>query len=361
MKILIIEDDAAIRQTLRDLLELNGHSVLAAVDGEEGVRLATERPELVLCDVGLPGKDGYEVIQAIHQLPGGGDMPFIFLTARTDRADQRRGMDLGADDYITKPFTERDILDAIAARVTRQRTLRGRVEELIEQRRREVSANWSHELMTPLNGVLGGLELIEMEGGSVSPAELKDLLGLIRGGAERQQRLSRKLVLYFELERLRDSPSPVGSSRCHADAAVVAAAARAAQEANRPADLRVNCEPGEVALPEMYLMGAVAELVENALRFSGRGQPVVVTGRRMAREYRIEVVDLGAGMTATERGGVAAFAQFPRSRQAPQGLGLGLAIAKLAAAIAGGSVTLAEGNAGQGLKAVVELPLVGAS
>lgn len=107
-------------------------------------------------------------------------MPFIFLTAPADRADRRSGMDLGADDYITKPFTERDILDAIAARGTRQRTLRGRIEELIEKRRREESANWSHELMTPLNGVLGGLELIEMEGGSVSPAELKDRLGLIR-------------------------------------------------------------------------------------------------------------------------------------------------------------------------------------
>ena len=101
MKILVIEDDEAIRQTLCDLLELNGHSVLAAADGEEGIRLAGEHPELVLCDVGLPGKDGYEVIQAIHRMPGGGEMPFIFLTARVDRADQRRGMALGADVYIT--------------------------------------------------------------------------------------------------------------------------------------------------------------------------------------------------------------------------------------------------------------------
>ena len=151
------------------------------------------------------------------------------------------------------------------------------------------------------------------------------------------------------------------SFRCRADAAIVAAAARAAQEAKRQVDLRVDCEPGEVALQELYLMGAVAELFENALRFSGHGQPVVVTVRRMAREYRIEVLDLGAVMTATERGGVAAFAWFLRSRQVPQGLGLGLAIAKLVAAIAGEKVTLVEGNADQGLQAVVESPLVGAS
>lgn len=361
MKILIIEDDAAIRETLSDLLEVNGHSVLVAVDGEEGIRLAAERPELVLCDVGLPGKDGYEVIQAIHRLSGGADMPFIFLTARADRADQRRGMALGADDYITKPFTEHDILDAIAARVARQRTLRGRVEELIERHRREISADWSHELMTPLNGVLGGLELIEMEGGSVSPAELTELLGIIREGAERQQRLSQKLVRYFELERLHDAPRPPGSYRCHADKAVGAAAARAAQEEKRQADLRVDCEPGEVALPEAFLVDAVAELTGNAFRFSSPGQPVVVSGRRVGREYRIEVLDGGVGMTASERESVAAFTQFQRSRRQQQGLGLGLAIAKLTAGLAGGRVTLAEGNAGQGLKVIVELPLVGAS
>lgn len=361
MKILIIEDDEAIRQTLCDLLELNGHSVLAAEDGDAGIRLAGEHPELVLCDVGLPGKDGYEVIQAIQRLPGGGEMPFIFLTARAERADQRRGMALGADDYITKPFTERDILEAIAARIARQRTLRGRVEELIEQRRREISADWSHELMTPLNGVLGGLELIEMEGGSVSPAELKDLLGIIRGGAERQERLSRKLVRYFELERMRDAPHPPDSFRCNAETAVAAAAARAAQEEKRQADLRVDCERGEVALPETYLIDAVDELVENAFHFSGSGQPVVVSGRCVGRDYRIEVLDRGVGMTATERASVGAFTQFQRARRSQQGLGLGLAIARLTASLAGGRVTLAEGEGGQGVKATVELPLAGAS
>mgnify|MGYP003829407097 CR=1 FL=1 len=129
---------------------------------------------------------------------------------------QRRGMALGADDYITKPFTMKEILDAIAARVVRQRTLQERVESLMDERKREVSADWSHELMTPLHGVLGGLELIECEGGSLKPAELKELLGLIREGAERQQRLSLKLVRHFELQRVRNGYRPGGVFRCEA-------------------------------------------------------------------------------------------------------------------------------------------------
>ncbi len=163
MKILIIEDEPAIRETLRDLLEFNGHIVTAAEDGLRGVELARECPDLILCDVGLPELDGYEVITEVRKQPQGRDIPFIFLTARAERQDQRRGMALGADDYITKPFTERDIVDAIAARIHRQQPLRERIEQLLEERRTLIGANWSHELMTPLNGVLGGLELIEEE------------------------------------------------------------------------------------------------------------------------------------------------------------------------------------------------------
>ena len=101
MKILIIEDEAEIRETLQDLLELNGHTVTVAADGEEGIKRAQELPELILCDIGMPGLNGHQVITAVRELPQCRDIPFIFLTARADRMDQRQGMALGADDYIT--------------------------------------------------------------------------------------------------------------------------------------------------------------------------------------------------------------------------------------------------------------------
>ncbi|MDI1249199.1 MAG: response regulator [Lacunisphaera sp.] len=113
MNILLIDDEPAIRETLQLCLELNGHTVLAAADGPAGVRLAAQLPDLILCDVGLPGLDGYGVLAAIRQLPASRDIPFIFLTALAGPDDQRRGMSLGANGYIAKPFTQRDILDAI--------------------------------------------------------------------------------------------------------------------------------------------------------------------------------------------------------------------------------------------------------
>jgi signal transduction histidine kinase len=125
--------------------------------------------------------------------------------------------------------------------------------------------------------------------------------------------------------------------------------------------LRLECEQGRVALPEAYLTAAVAELVGNAFRFSRPGQPVAVSGSLVGKQYRIVVLDHGTGMSPEERESVGAFTQFQRSRREQQGLGLGLAIAKLTAGLAGGSLKLEEGHAGQGLKAVVELPLVGAA
>jgi CheY-like chemotaxis protein len=119
--------------------------------------LAAEQPDLILCDIGMPGMNGYQVITAIKALPAGQDIPFVFLTAWADREHQRQGMTLGADDYITKPFTQSDILDAIAARMQRLRPLRERILALLADRRVVAQANWANELLPPFNGIMGGL------------------------------------------------------------------------------------------------------------------------------------------------------------------------------------------------------------
>ena len=354
MKILIIEDDEAVRQILHDMLELNDHTVLAAADGPAGVELAKQGPDLVICDIGLPGMDGHQVFAAIQELPVGGEIPFIFLTARSGRETQRQSMALGADDFITKPFTERDILDSIEARVRRLRPLRERIDRLVARLRREAGANWSHELLTPLVGVFGGLELIEAEADNVQPGELKELLGLIRAGAERQLALSKKLMLYFELERLKTGSARLGC--CDAPASVIAGADRAAKEAGRSQDLRVRCDPGQVRIDQDHLGAAVAELTANAFRFSQPGQSVTVTGTRQPGRYRIDMVDQGVGMTAEQCAAAAPFVQFERDLSAQQGLGLGLAIAESVAEVAGGRLDLQPGPGARGLQATLDLP-----
>ncbi|GAB3997386.1 response regulator [Spirosoma daeguense] len=116
--VLIIEDEAALRQNMADLLELSGYTVQAADNGKDGVRLAlASKPDLVLCDIMMPGMDGYGVLQIFSGHPELKTIPFIFITAKSERADFRKGMELGADDYLTKPFGEAELLGAIDVRL----------------------------------------------------------------------------------------------------------------------------------------------------------------------------------------------------------------------------------------------------
>src|SRR5882672_2226326 len=206
MKILIIEDQDDIRATLRDLLEINGHEVIEAEDGVQGVKQAAQKPDFIFCDMSMPNLDGRGVLAAVKEMPGVRDVPFVFLTANAERDQQREGMALGADDYITKPFSEDDLIKAIAARTGRQRSVRERVDQLTTQHQHAANAQWSHELLTPLNAILGSLEMIEEEADTIDRKELKEVLAIIRMGAVRQEQLSRKLIRYFHLEQLALGP-----------------------------------------------------------------------------------------------------------------------------------------------------------
>ena len=120
-QILVIEDETKMRRNLLTILQMEGFETLGAENGLSGVELATlEQPDLILCDVMMPGLNGYEVLERIRANNRTADIPLIFLTARGEKQDFRHGMNLGADDYLTKPCPADDLLDAIRARLRRQ-------------------------------------------------------------------------------------------------------------------------------------------------------------------------------------------------------------------------------------------------
>lgn len=123
--ILLIEDSEFIRENTAEILELAGYVVQTAENGKIGVELAlANHPDLVVCDIMMPVLDGYGVLQIFNQNPQLAGIPFIFLTAKTERTDLRRGMELGADDYLTKPFDETELLSAVQGRLNRFRYLK---------------------------------------------------------------------------------------------------------------------------------------------------------------------------------------------------------------------------------------------
>jgi CRP-like cAMP-binding protein/ActR/RegA family two-component response regulator len=124
-KILVIEDNLEVRENLQEILEISGYQVLAAEDGTVGVDLAAqEHPDLIICDVMMPKLDGFGVLNILSKRPDTSDIPFVFLTAKTEKDDFRRGMNLGADDYVTKPFYKDELLTVVETRLRKSERLR---------------------------------------------------------------------------------------------------------------------------------------------------------------------------------------------------------------------------------------------
>jgi CRP-like cAMP-binding protein len=121
--VLIIEDNDMIRENTAEILQMANYKVLTAENGKIGVELALQqRPDVVICDIMMPGMDGYGVLHVFSKNPELESVPFIFLSAKTERADIRKGMEGGADDFITKPFLESELLNAIEGRLRKART-----------------------------------------------------------------------------------------------------------------------------------------------------------------------------------------------------------------------------------------------
>ena len=124
-KILLIEDNDEIRENIREILELANYQIMTAENGKEGYGLALQvKPELIICDIMMPVLDGYGLLHLINKNDELKSIPFIFLTAKTERGDFRKGMELGADDYITKPFTDIELMTAIESRLKKVKVLR---------------------------------------------------------------------------------------------------------------------------------------------------------------------------------------------------------------------------------------------
>lgn len=132
-RILIIEDNQEVRENTTEILELANYNVISAENGKIGVDLAKkEKPDLIICDVMMPELDGFGVLHVLSKNPETASIPFIFLTAKSEKEDMRKGMKLGADDYLTKPFDDVELLDAIDTRLKKSSIIKSEFSKTTE-------------------------------------------------------------------------------------------------------------------------------------------------------------------------------------------------------------------------------------
>ena len=171
--VLVIDDTDEVRLVIVKTLAHFGFQVRGAKDGASGIQMAlADPPDLIICDVRMPVMDGYQTLAKIRGLPGIANIPFIFLTAAIDKSDMRRGMVSGADDYLTKPFTAEELLEAVATRLARQAELKSEIFLRAEKLREDVARLLSKELTTPLDGILGLTSAMMKEYARIAPEKV---------------------------------------------------------------------------------------------------------------------------------------------------------------------------------------------
>jgi two-component system, sensor histidine kinase and response regulator len=364
-RILVIDDEEWLREMVRLALSQRGYEVLEAENGVTGVeRARKELPDLILCDVNMEKMDGYLTLSVLRNEPSTAAIPFILITGLADTAGMRHGMELGADDYLPKPFTIDALYAAVETRLKKAQALREEAEKKLADLRDNISLMLPHELRTPLNGILAYGEILAAEAATLPASEVAEMGRVIHNSGKRLERLIENFLIYAQIELLGADAHKVSALRqkqTPAPARLIEERARVlAQAANRLEDLVLDLADLPVPMSEDYLARIVDELVQNAFKFSDRGKPVSVGLSGFPNGVVLSVTDHGRGFSTEHITKVGAYMQFDRKMQEQQGLGLGLVIAKRLTELHGGTLSI-QSEPGATTTVAVKLPKIAAS
>ena len=359
-KVLVIDDEMAIRDVIAITLKKSGYEVFKAANGAEGLELARKQlPGLIICDVRMVLVDGYEVLSAIRNNPSTASIPFILVTSMASMERMREGMELGADDFLPKPFTPAQLMAAVKARLEKHRLLIQEAESKLELLRQHLSTALPHELRTPLNGILGYADILRKQSSDLEPREVSQMAERIYKNGKRLNRLVENFLIYAQIEIVKMDYQKIEQLRKNrtldAQKIIDTAACQRAYEAERAGDLILKLAEGTVAMSAEYFSKTFEELFDNAIRYSKKGSALVVETEMNGGELILRIRDHGRGMTAEQLHNIGAYMQFERKVYEQQGSGLGLTVAKRLTEIHGGFLEL-ESEYGEGTTVTVTLP-----
>ncbi len=343
IKILIIDDDDFILDAVTIMIEEEGYHVIQASNGIDGVKMAhAEFPDIIICDILMDRGDGYFVLAELQKTPATATIPFVFLTCKTSRANVRHGMELGASDYLTKPFTREELLATIDVQLLRSDHLLQLTDDKIATLRKNISLALPHEMRTPLTSIIGLSKIINRRCESIKPEELRMMSSSIHTAGKRLYRSIGNFLLYTELEL---SYSEKGSIEFISDVSIgnielfiKDASKEKADEAERSDDLSLEISSGVPRIHTNYLKKIIEELLDNSFKFSKGGTGVELKTTSAGNIYILSVKDEGRGMSAESVSQIGEYMKYERKTDDQQGTGLGLVIVKRLVELHGGSI-----------------------
>lgn len=338
--------------------------MFSAANGVEGLKvLGKNVPDLIVSDIKMPLMDGYEFVAAVRARPEWVAVPVIFLTAKDQRADIRLGKQLGADDYLTKPFEDEDLLVAISAKLKRRSEIDAVHADTLMALKRAMLGALNHEFRSPLASIVAYSELIGDSERAVDTDAFSNFMEGLRAGVSRLARLVEDYLLLVSLQT-DQARLDYEYRRTHLDywPGFINPLVETYREqaAERRVTLEVEC-PSDLPAVEadpVYLSNAVGRLLHNGIKFSSESGGLVRLSIAADEGWlNIRVADDGVGIRKSDLPHVFdLFVQIDRQQREQQGTGIGLTICREIVEMHGGTVS-ATSQLGRGSTFVIALPL----
>ena len=374
--VLVIDDEAHNFDVIEMLLSDQDYQLHYAANGQKAIAtLDLYQPDVILLDVMMPIIDGMEVCRQIKALPQWEHIPIIMVTALSTKEDLARGLEVGADDFISKPVNGIELRARVRSmlrinqqyqRIKELSRLQEHSIELLKANLEQLCGNLlltlPHELNTPLNGVVGVIELLANGHQDMNPSDLHKWLVIAQHSALRLEQFTKRFLQYAQLE-IATSNSSLSEAKTISPATlathlVIETAIKAkAQSVHRSQDLQWSLAKVDLSITSQDLLSIMDELLENAFKFSKPGTLVNVTSRFVNDIFYLAIADQGRGMTPEQVTQIGIFSQFERQKHGQQGIGLGLKIVQKIVENRGGKFAISSIYQ-QGTTVAIELPLI---
>lgn len=331
--ILVIDDETEIRHNIVRTLELSDYNTISAENGVEGLRLAIEKkPDLIISDIMMPELDGFGVLKELQKDSSTSSIPFLFLSAKSAKLDIREAMNLGADDFLTKPFDLDDLLTAVEARLMKAERYQSTYDQKIEDLRSTLRMTIPHEIRTPLNIVLGLSEFLIKNFDKSHESDIKEMLQNINDSGKRLHRLFENYLFYANLEIISSNKLEVQKLNKKTislvENIIKDIISFRANEHDRFEDIDFDLTDSNIMMSEYYFIKIIEEVIDNCFKFSDPKTKIRISSDIDSGYYFLSFTDFGRGMSSEQIKSIGAYVQFERKIYEQQGTGLGLAIVR---------------------------------